>query len=64
MRLNVAILGSAWLVTMIHGLIDNTVHMIIYTLLTILIFTSIEQEENTVNNEEPLNINQIDYLTE
>lgn len=64
MSLNVAILGSAWLVTMIHGLIDNTVHMIIYTLITIIIFTSIEREENTVNNAVDLNINHIEYLTE
>lgn len=45
-NLNVAIVGAAWLVTALHGILDNTVHMIIYTILTLVIFSAIERDES------------------
>lgn len=51
MNLKVAFLGLTWVVTMLHGLVDNTVHMIIFTLLTIFMFTAIQREEEISSDE-------------
>lgn len=46
-KLNVPVLifGAAWMVAMIHGMIDNTVHMLIFTVLSSLMFAAIERKE-------------------
>jgi O-antigen ligase len=45
---NVLLLGVPWTITMLHGLIDNTIHMVIYTLLTMVVFTAIRKEEEII----------------
>lgn len=47
------IIGFAWSITALHGLFDNTVHMIIYTLLTIFVFTTIEREGSVTERKFP-----------
>lgn len=55
LTLNVLILGVPWTMTMLHGLIDNTIHMVIYTLLTILIFTAVQtNNEHTKRKEKDI----------
>lgn len=51
LNLYVAIAAIAWLTTFFHGLMDNTIHMLIYTILTIFLFTSIEREDAVVEQE-------------
>lgn len=52
LTLNVLILGVPWTMTMLHGLIDNTIHMVIFTFLTILIFTAVQTSDKTLKKEE------------
>lgn len=47
MSFAVAVLLFSWLATMIHGLFDNTVHMLIYTILCIFILVAVENEATT-----------------
>ena len=47
MSFAVAVLLFSWLATMIHGLFDNTVHMVIYTILCIFILVAVENEATT-----------------
>lgn len=53
-KFNVLILGIPWTTTMIHGLFDNTVHMVIFTLLTILMFTGIKTENQAEVNSKDI----------
>lgn len=50
--INVLILGVPWTMTMIYGLFDNTVHMVIFTILTIILFTAVQSEEKGFINSE------------
>ncbi len=50
-NLQVFIALTVWIVTMIHGLIDNTIHLIIYTLLTMILFAAVEKEPLLVESE-------------
>jgi len=50
--LNVLILGVPWTMTMLHGLFDNTIHMVIYTILTIILFTAVQNEEENLFNKD------------
>ncbi len=51
LNIYVAIAAIAWLTTFFHGLMDNTIHMLIYTILTIFLFTSIERDDSIVEQE-------------
>ncbi len=44
MNYHVMFLLFSWIATTIHGLIDNTTHMVVYTILSIFIFNAIENE--------------------
>ncbi len=45
LNLPVLIFGASWMIAMIHGLIDNTVHMVIFTTITVIMFAAIERKE-------------------
>lgn len=59
---NVLTLGIPWTASMIHGLIDNTIHMLVFTLITIIMFAAIQNEDNTtkIRQKEDLNFLMID----
>ncbi len=63
-RLNiyVAIAAIAWSITFFHGLMDNTIHMLIYTILTIFLFTAIERDDTIV--EQHCSVEPFPYLIE
>ncbi len=44
MNYHVMFLLFSWIATTLHGLVDNTTHMVIYTILSIFIFNAIENE--------------------
>ncbi len=48
LNIKVAVVGLVFGVVMLHGLIDNTVHMIIFTILSILIFAALSYEKPAV----------------
>lgn len=51
LNIYVAIAAIAWLTTFFHGLMDNTIHMLIYTILTIFLFTAIERDDSIIEQE-------------
>ncbi|MGI6360407.1 MAG: O-antigen ligase family protein [Acholeplasmatales bacterium] len=57
----IAIAAIAWLTTFFHGLMDNTIHMLIYTILTIFLFTSIERDDAIV---EQVSTEEFPYIIE
>lgn len=54
---NVLALGIPWAASMIHGLIDNTIHMIVFTTLTIIMFSAIQNEDDVITSRQKDHIN-------
>lgn len=44
MNYHVMFLLFSWIATFVHGLVDNTTHMVVFTILSILIFNAVENE--------------------
>lgn len=51
-KFSVLVLGVPWTAAMIHGLIDNTIHMVIFTALTIVMFSAIQNEDDVITKRE------------
>lgn len=51
LNIYIGIAAIAWLTTMFHGLMDNTVHMLIYTALTIFLFVAIERDDGIIEED-------------
>lgn len=51
LNLFVGIAAIAWLTTLLHGLMDNTIHMLIYTILSIFLFVAIERDDGIIELE-------------
>ena len=52
LNIYIGIASIAFLTTLFHGLMDNTVHMLIYTILTIFLFVAIERDDGIIEYEE------------
>lgn len=52
LSVNMLTLLVPWTATMLHGLIDNTIHMTIFTVLAIVLFTAVHNEKVTFRTKE------------